>query len=242
MSKVIVITSGKGGVGKTTIAARLGIAFCELQKSTLLIELDVGLRGLDIMLGVEDKVVFDLADLLNGQCDLSQAITHIDSNGLNLISAPADVTKVLDFEKIIEFIQKVKTQFDYVIVDAPAGIGVSLSLAEYIGDLFLVVTTLDNICKRDCARLVSLLNHHSDGEIRLIINKIDKKILKKQKIKDLDEVIDQIGARLIGAIPSDDNILIAASSGDIEIDDKLINEIFISIAKRIEGKHISLKI
>jgi septum site-determining protein MinD len=242
MSNVIVVTSGKGGVGKTTISAQLGISFAKLDKKVLLVELDVGLRGLDIMLGVEDKVVYDLGDLLNNECELSQAMTKIGEKDLNLISAPADVTKIIDATKFIELINEIKSDFDYVIIDTPAGLGVSLAIAQVLGDLNLVVTTPDNVCKRDGARLVSLLRQMSKGEIRLIINRVDKKLLKKQDVKDLDQVIDQVGARLIGVIPNCGDIIVWTSNGEWDLGENIIVKIFLSIAKRIMGENIPLNI
>ncbi len=242
MSKIIAVTSGKGGVGKSTVSAGLGQAFARLGRQTLILELDVGLRGLDIMLGVENSVVYDLGDLLAGNCTIADAlIAAEDDPGLSMIAAPAS-SGLLSMERIAGLCTELRQYFEVILIDMPAGVTVSAELIPRVADMALVAATPDYVSVRDSGRMVSLLAEQGFRDCRLVINKINLKYRKMNIISDLDEVMDGVGIPLLGVIPEDLQIK-AAFSGGLHLEKGSAPEIvFERIAARIEGTYIPLLI
>ncbi len=241
MSKVIAITSGKGGTGKSTVCSELGYALACDGKKVILLELDFGLRGLDIMLGNQDRIVYDIGDLLHGECNINQAVisSGIHPN-LYLAAASASIEREINLDDVELLCSGLKDYFDYVIADLPAGISLSSLVAPKIADTVLVVTTPDPVCIRDGNKIVGSLVGYDTSNVRLIINKVDKKLIQKGMIEDLDEVIDGVGAKLIGVIPFDHNIQLAAAKGERISKKTLSAKVFYCIAKRLQGEYIPL--
>lgn len=240
MTNIILVTSGKGGVGKSTVSAALGMAFASMGRKTVIVELDVGLRGLDLMLRVEDRAIYDLGDLLTSRCSINDAVIPVDQQeNLAVIVAPSSLTDVIDYDDVALLCRGLTDYFDHVIIDAPAGIGVSVLLAPKVADLVLTVTTPDPVCVRDGGRLVALLSEHGVTNIRLVINKINVKRIKAQEIKDMDQVIDGVGAQLIGTVPLDEELASGCLIGKLE---GKSGQVFENIAYRILGEDVELLI
>lgn len=242
MSIIIGVTSGKGGTGKTTICAGLSYAFASIDKKILIIELDIGLRCLDIILGINDKVVYDIGDVIKGDCQISDAIVKCASNDrIHLISAPMDISKVIDVNEIAEFCLSLKKYYDYIIIDMPAGIGMGCSLSPKVCDITLIVVTPDPICIRDARKVVNIMRECNYNNMRLLINMATKLVIKKNVISNYDEIIDNVSVQLIGIIPDDINIKISAFKGFNFSETVNTMTIFSNIASRIEGNYIPLR-
>ena len=240
MAKVISVTSGKGGVGKSTLCVGLGMAYALLGKNVLLIEFDVGLRGMDLMLGVSDKIVYDLGDLLEGRCNINKAIVESPWNpDLNVIVAPISLDSPMAMTDVKLLLEGLRSHFDVIILDTPAGLGLSMNLTS-LSDLALVVATPDYVCVRDGNKVVSALHKMNFKNHRLIINRINQKLLKKNIVKDLDEVIDGVSSQLIGALPEDTDMQLCVSKGNPLSEKSKIVNICKAIALRIEGEYVPL--
>ncbi len=243
MSNIIAITSGKGGAGKSTVSAGIGQALAKRGKKTVVIELDAGLRGLDIMLGVENQVVYDLGDLVSGACSLDDAAVSIDGcPNLFLIAAPTMLPEGLDKPELAQVIQALSSWFDYVILDLPAGIRFSLQLIPRLADMTVIVATPDYVSVRDSNRVASALTELGVTNCRLLINKVNTKYRKMNIIKDLDEVLDGVGVPLLGVLPEDLQIKSVFSCGGQLEKETAPAVIFERIAARIEGEYTPLYI
>ncbi|MEG2597112.1 MAG: AAA family ATPase, partial [Oscillospiraceae bacterium] len=171
MANVISIASGKGGVGKSTLCVGLGMAYALLGKSVLIIEFDVGLRGVDIMMGISDRIVYDLGDLLEGRCHISKAIIESPWNSnLNVIVAPISMESAIDMQDVKILVEGLRPHFDTIILDTPAGLGLSIRIAATVSDLTLVAVNPDSVCIRDGGRVVQSLVKAGMANHRLIIN------------------------------------------------------------------------
>ncbi|MDF2567810.1 MAG: minD [Oscillospiraceae bacterium] len=241
MSRIIAITSGKGGVGKSSVCVGLGYALADLGKKVLMIELDFGLRGLDIMLGAENQIVYDLGDILSGNCEVEQAVVGAGEHpNLGLIAASSNLDFSYDTEKIFLLCENMRKYFDYIILDMPAGIGPNVSVATKVADLILVVATPDPVCIRDGNKLVSIMNQSHAKEMRLVINKASLRNIKSKVVRDLDDVIDGIGLQLIGVIADDISVQTAFAKGmRLDASDKNTTA-FRNVARRIDGEYCSL--
>jgi len=240
MAKVISVTSGKGGVGKSTICVGLGMAYALLGKNVLLIEFDVGLRGMDLMLGVSDKIVYDLGDLLEGRCNINKAIVESPWNSdLNIIVAPISLDSPMVMTDVKLLIEGLKGHFDIIILDTPAGLGMSMKLSS-LSDMALVVATPDYVCIRDGNKVVNALHKMGFKNHRLVINRVNHKLLKKNIVKDLDEVIDGVSSQLIGVLPEDTGLQLSVLKGTPLSEKTNIVDICKAIALRIEGEYVPL--
>ncbi len=207
--------------------------------------MDIGLRCIDIMLGVENNVVFDFSDVLCNRCNFADAIVECEQqSNLFYIPAPENLNFYYDIDKIKQYIKKLKNVFDVVIVDMPAGligpgIGV-LSQENQLFDMILIITTPDPVCMRDSQKMVLILEESRYKNYRLIINLVEKQGLKKSKIKDLDMVIDAVGAQLIGVITYDSEYKLSLAEGKFLDQKHVFNKVFSAISKRIDGEYIPL--
>lgn len=246
MSQIIAITSGKGGAGKSFSSVGIATALSNLRKKVIILEFDVGLRCIDIMLGIENKVVYDLGDVISQKCNISQAIVKTNVNSyFDYIPAPANVDIDFDFDNALHCIRLLKRMnYDYIIIDTPAGVSLSLLSVKKLADMAIIVTTPDTTCVRDGAKVASLLEEYEFPNYKLLINKVSKKALKCSSIKNLDEVIDTVGARLIGVVPFSERFENLMFNGHTLTPDKKdkIYEVFMAIAQRINGDYVSLVI
>lgn len=214
MGKVIVITSGKGGTGKTTISSYLGYSMVCRGHKTLIVDCDAGLRGSDLLLGISQNLIFDIADAVAGNCqknDVIYACPNIER--LYLVPAPLDVEDELSPLVLKQFVDMVKQDYDYVIIDCPAGIGRSFQVAVTPADLCLVSVLPEAISVRSGATVHKRLKELGKTDTRLIINRFSKKLFKNQiELEDLDQVIDETGLQLI-AVLEDDKYLLPVVEG-----------------------------
>lgn len=241
MGNIITITSGKGGTGKTTICAGLSYAMALKEKKILLIELDLALRALDIMLGLDERVVYDLGDVLENNCDVLDAIVSSELYpNISLIASPVDISKKFDVDDIIKVCLDLKPSYDYIIIDTPAGVGVGCYISPKIADLTLLVVTPDPICIRDARKMVNLMREYNYNNTRLIINRANRLVIKNKIIKNYDEIIDSVSVQLIGVIPEDKNIPLSTFRGQSFENNTNSFLIFQNIASRLMGDYIPL--
>ena len=198
MGRIIATTSGKGGVGKSTVAAGLGFAFALKGEKVLIVDMDEGLRCLDLILGVDDSAVLDLSDALNG-ADIEDVAYSCRHKNLFLVPAPANVGEI-DPDKFEKFVRQVKSLYDIVIFDFPAGLDFTLYTKLPKTAVFMTVAVPDNVSVRDAAA-VSFKLHNLGLSSRLIINRYRFKFMKKSKRKNIDGIIDSAGLRLLGIVP-----------------------------------------
>lgn len=214
MGRIIVITSGKGGTGKTTTAAAVASCLAALGHRTLCVDFDAGLKNLDISLGMTDFAVTDFLDVLQGRAFLEDACTeHLKIPGLYFLSAPAFAGhEEIDPPAMARFYAACRAEFDYCLVDCPAGMGAGFSLAAAGADTAIIVATGDSASMRDGARVTGALSSLGVSDIRLLVNRIRPRQLRRIRAT-VDDVIDTVGARLIGLVSEDDAVYLAANTG-----------------------------
>lgn len=211
MGKIIAITSGKGGTGKTSFTAGVGVALALQRKKVLCIDLDLGMTNLDLSLGMSDRALMDFCDVAHGRCELTQAATmHLDIPYLYLLTAPRYRHDKMEEEDMVHLAKTATRLFDYVLLDAPAGIGHGFRLATVAAATAVVVTTNDASALRDGRRVVEELNHVP--RIMLAMNRIQPKLMKKLG-DTIDDCMDSVGLPLIGVIPEDQRVTISANQG-----------------------------
>ncbi|HBT20408.1 MAG TPA: septum site-determining protein MinD [Peptococcaceae bacterium] len=244
MGEVIVITSGKGGVGKTTTVANIGTSLAKEGYSVVLVDTDIGLRNLDVVLGLENRIVYDIVDVTNGHCRLKQALIR-DKRFESLYLLPAAQTKdktAVTTEQMKELCQNLKEEFDYVIIDCPAGIEQGFKNAIAGAERAIVVTTPEVAAVRDADRVIGLLEAAGLKEPDLIINRIRPDMVKQGNMMDIDDIIDILTVNLIGVVPEDEMIVISTNKGEPAVLDPRSNagEAYRNIAKRITGEDIPI--
>ena len=204
MNNVYVVTSGKGGVGKSTVTAYLGVELCKKGKKVLLIDMDEGLRSLDLMLDVSSHTLFDVSDIIKGNCNVNQAVIPVKQcPNLYLLPAPVTVNSLNSPKGMKILCEKLSEFFDFILIDSPAGVGKGFINAVSGADNALVVVNPDPVSVRDAAYVAKLLRENKVENIRLIINKLDIDLVKKGVLYNIDEVIDATALQLIAAIPYD---------------------------------------
>lgn len=237
MGITVATTSGKGGTGKSTITAGLALSFAKMGKSVLLVDMDEGLRCLDLFLGVDDRIVFDLSDILSGR-DIADAIYASPYNQLiNVIPAPTDIGKI-EHHDLAEFAKKVKNLFDVVIFDFPAGMDFSLYRAIGEDTLFLAVCNPDPVSVRDAAAVCATLPR-GKNEPRLIINRFDIEYIKKGIYNNIDSIIDSSGFRLIGIVPQSSELMLLPVNHSLKARGKSMKALT-RISKRLLGEEVRL--
>ncbi len=237
MGKIFATTSGKGGVGKSSVAVGLGFAFADLGKSVLLVDMDEGLRCLDLLLGVDSSAILDLSDALKTE-EISDIAYCCKSKSLKLIPAPLKVGEI-NSEDLKVFAQKAENLYDIVIFDFPAGLNFTLYKALPSKTVFLCVTTPDPVSVRDASAAGNQLNNLNLGS-RLIINRFNIKTHLKRKQKSIDGIIDTAGVRLLGIVPETAEINTLSINHRLKKRGKSIKA-FLRIAERLEDKNIPLK-
>lgn len=244
MSQVIVITSGKGGVGKTTTTANLGVGLAQAGKKVVLIDTDIGLRNLDVVLGLENRIVYDLVDVVTGVCTPKQAaIKDKRYDGLFLI--PAAQTKDKDavsIEQMKELCEKLKKDYDFVIIDCPAGIEQGFKNAIAGADKALVVTTPEVSAVRDADRIIGLLEANEIEDHYLVINRIRPDMVKRGDMLNIDDIMDILNIDLIGIIPDDQDIIISTNKGEPAVTDSksMAGQGYRNITQRLMGNNVPL--
>lgn len=241
---VIVVTSGKGGVGKTTVSANIGACLSFCGKKVLLIDADFGLRNLDIVMGLESSVVYDISDVASKRCSLDDAVID-DSrfDGLSFLAAPQICsTLCLNMQQMSEIIGEAKKIYDFIIIDCPTGIGDGFYSAVSCADSAIVVVTPDAASLRDADRVIGLINERGVEDCSLVVNKIYPELMENGEMFNIDDIIDALGIKLLGVIADDKNILIAQKKGMLISEDNFSksSEAFKNIAKRLCGEHVPI--
>ncbi len=243
MSEVIVVTSGKGGVGKTTTSANVGTGLAKLNKKVVLIDTDIGLRNLDVVMGLENRIVYNLVDVIEGNCRIKQALIK-DKRYPNLYLLPSAQTKdknAVSPEQMKKLTEELKEEFDYIILDCPAGIEQGFKNAIAGADRALVVTTPEVSAIRDADRIIGLLEANEIGRTDLIVNRIRMDMVKKGDMMSIEDVVDILSINLIGAVPDDENIVISTNQGDPLVgSDTMAGKAYMNICKRILGEEVPI--
>jgi septum site-determining protein MinD len=217
MGEAIVVTSGKGGVGKTTTSANIGTALALQGKKVVMIDTDIGLRNLDVVMGLENRIIYDLIDVAEGRCRTAQALIK-DKRAGELYMLPAAQTKDKDAVKpdqVKAIVQELQQSHDFVIIDCPAGIEQGFKNAVAGANKAIVVTTPENAAVRDADRVIGLLEAEKHIEpAKLIINRIRPNMVKKGDMLDIDEICSVLAIDLLGIVPDDEQVIKAANSGE----------------------------
>ncbi|PID67255.1 MAG: septum site-determining protein MinD [Fusobacteriales bacterium] len=241
-ARVIVITSGKGGVGKTTTTANIGAGLAEAGYKVLLIDTDIGLRNLDVVMGLENRIVYDLVDVVEGRCRIAQALIK-DKRCANLSLIPAaqirDKNDVKP-EQMEILISTLKTDFDFILIDCPAGIEQGFKNAIVAADEAVVVTTPEISATRDADRIIGLLEASGIKEPKLIVNRIRMEMVKEGNMLSVEDMLDILAIKLLGVVPDDEAIVISTNRGEplVYKGETLAAKAYKNIVKRIEGEEV----
>lgn len=241
MSEVIVITSGKGGVGKTTTTANLGVGLAKLEKKVVVIDTDLGLRNLDVVLGLENRIVYNLVDVIEGNCRIKQALIK-DKRYENLFLLPSAQTKdksAVSPEQMKKLTEELKEEFDYILLDCPAGIEQGFQNAISGADRAIIVTTPEVSAIRDADRIIGLLEKKPLQKIDLIINRIRMDMVKRGDMMSIEDVTEILSVDLLGAVSDDEHVVIGTNQGEPVIGlDCLAGKAYMNICRRIIGEEI----
>ncbi|MFD0713971.1 septum site-determining protein MinD [Paenibacillus sp. GCM10027626] len=243
MGEAIVVTSGKGGVGKTTTSANLGTALALHGKKVCMVDTDIGLRNLDVIMGLENRIIYDLIDVAEGRCRINQALVK-DKRFEELYMLPAAQTKDkhdITPDQVSAIIHDLKKEFDFVVIDCPAGIEQGFRNAVAGADRAIIVTTPENAAVRDADRVIGLLEQ-ANVEARLIINRIKANMLRSGEMLDIDEICQVLAIDLLGIVPDDEKVIRAANSGEPTVMDPSSRAAiaYRNIARRILGDMVPL--
>ncbi|MCL2860239.1 MAG: septum site-determining protein MinD [Oscillospiraceae bacterium] len=246
MGEVIVITSGKGGVGKTTTTANLGAALALEGKKVALVDTDIGLRNLDVVMGLENRIVYDIVDVVEEKCKLKQALIK-DKRYEELFLLPAAQTRdksAVNEEQMKELTNKLKEEFDYVLIDCPAGIEQGFKNATAGASRAIVVTTAEISAIRDADRIIGLLEASEIKNPELIINRLRPSMVKRGEMMDVDDIVELLSIDLIGVVPDDEYIITHTNKGEPVISNKRSpsGKAYLEIAKRILGEQLDVSI
>lgn len=247
-SKVITITSGKGGVGKSTTTANLAVGLANLGKKVVAVDFDIGLRNLDMILGLENRIVYDIVNVMEGECNLSQALIN-DKKTKNLYFLPASQSKdknILDKDKVANLVEKLKEDFDYVLLDSPAGIEGGFEHSIFLADMALIISTPEVSSVRDADRVIGIIDAKSkkaqegkEVEKHIIINRLKPDMVEKGEMLNVDDVLKILALPLIGIVPEDEKIVSSTNMGEpIIYKDSQASKAYQNIARRILGEEV----
>ncbi len=250
MGDIITVTSGKGGVGKSTLAANLAVGLSEAKNKVVVIDFDIGLRNLDMILGLENRIVYDVIDVMEGRCNLSQALIN-DKRSRNLYFLPASQTSdknILDKDKVKKLLITLKKDFDFIILDSPAGIESGFEHSIFLADRAIIITTPDVSAVRDADRVIGIIDAKSEKAKRgeevlkhIVINRIKPELVLKGNMLSQDDVLSILALPLIGVIPDDEQIVTSTNSGEPIFYNKksVAAEAYRRITKRVLGDEVS---
>ena len=242
MGKIIIIASGKGGTGKTTASANLGAALAVRGKLTAVVDMDMGLRNLDIVLGLESSIVYDISDVIEGACSLDEALIK-DKRYENLYFVPSPQTRgtvTFDGEAVKRVWEQMKSRFDYCIVDAPAGLDGGFLYAAMCADSAVIVTLPYLTALRDADRTISVLEDMNISDIRVVINRVRADMIDKGIMMNMDDCVDMLQIPVIGIIPDDEELLVSSLQAELAVsnENSTAGKAFLNIAARILGEEV----
>ena len=239
---VATITSGKGGVGKTTTTANLAVALAMSGKKVVCIDGDIGLRNLDVVLGLENRIVYDLVDVVEGRCRLRQAMIR-DKRLPELYLIPAAQTRdknAVSPSDMVRLCDELRPEFDWILIDSPAGIERGFRNTIAPADVIIVVTNPEVSAVRDADRIIGLVEAEEKGPARLILNRLNPNLVKRGDMLNADDVLELLAIELIGIVPEDENVVISSNRGQpVAMDSKSrAGEAFHNIARRLNGEKV----
>jgi len=243
MSRIIVVTSGKGGVGKTTSTANLGMALAQRGHSVVVIDADFGLRNLDLLLGLENRIVYTAVEVLSGDCRLEQALVK-DKRQPRLVLLPAAQNRMKDAvtpEQMKELIGQLTPKYEYILIDCPAGIEQGFQNAIAPAKEAIVVTTPEISAVRDADRVIGLLEANGVKRIRLLINRIKPGMVAANDMMSVQDVEEILAIPLVGVIPDDEQVIVATNKGEplvLSETTSVAVTAFNNIARRLEGEKV----
>ena len=240
MGVAVMVTSGKGGTGKTSLTAGVASCLAALGNRVLCIDLDIGLRNLDIALGLSDLAVMDFSDVMARRCPLLTAVTsHPDIRGLHLLTAPMNLDNP-NVDRFRSMVEDAKDYFDYIFMDSPAGLGIGFRFAMSAADRAILVSATDPAALRDAQRTVAELSG-SISEVHLVMNRVQPKLMNKLRTS-IDSAMDTAGLPLIGVVPEDPNVTVAATAGEplVLMTYKGAAPAYLNIARRLSGQRTPL--
>lgn len=244
MGEVFVVTSGKGGVGKTTTTANIGTGLAAQGKKVVLMDTDIGLRNLDVVMGLENRIVYDIVDVAQENCKLKQALIR-DKRYDNLYLLPAAQTKdknAVTEEQMRKMCGTLKEEFDYVVIDCPAGIEQGFKNAIAGADWAIVVTNPEVSAVRDADRIIGLLEANGLANPQLLINRLRPNMVKQGDMMDVDDMLEILAVKLLGVVPDDDSIVISTNRGEPAVldNDSRAGQAYRNIVRRIMGEEVPL--
>lgn len=244
MGEIFVVTSGKGGVGKTTTTANIGTGLASLGHKVVLVDADIGLRNLDIVLGLENRIVYDITDVTGGHCRLRQALIK-DKRYEGLFLLPAAQTKdktAVNPEQMKNLCTELESDFEYVFIDCPAGIEQGFRNAIAGAHKAIVVTTPEVAAVRDADRVIGLLEAAEMRNPKLIVNRIRPKMVRYGDMMGIDDIIDILAVELLGVVPDDENMVISTNRGEAVVTDERSRsgQAYRNIVRRIKGEEVSV--
>jgi septum site-determining protein MinD len=244
-ARVITITSGKGGVGKTTATANLGVALAASGKKVACVDADIGLRNLDVVLGLENRIVYDLVDIVEGRAKLRQAMIKDKRLKEDLYLIPAAQTRdktAVSPSDMVRICEELKPLVDFILIDSPAGIERGFRNAIAPADEVIIITNPEVSAVRDADRIIGLIEAEQKGPGQLIINRVNPGMVSRGDMLAAEDVIDILAIKLLGIVPEDEMILISTNKGTpAALDEKSkAGQAFRNIAKRLQGEHVPL--
>lgn len=243
MTRIIVTTSGKGGVGKTTVTANLGMALARLGRSVALVDADFGLRNLDLLLGLENRIVYTAVEVANGECRLEQALVK-DKREPKLVLLPAAQNRnkeAMSPEQMKQLVEDLTKTYDYIIIDSPAGIEMGFKNAIAPAREALIVTTPEIAAVRDADRVVGLLEAEGVKQIQLIVNRLRPVMVQANDMMSVQDVQELLAIGLIGVVPEDERVIVSTNRGEplvLAEEPSMAGKAFDNIARRLEGENI----
>lgn len=243
-ARIITVTSGKGGVGKTTATANISVALGMRGQRVVAVDADIGLRNLDVVMGLENRIVYDLVDVVEGRCRLRQAMVR-DKRLPELYLLPAAQTRdktAVTPEQMVEVCEELRPEFDFILVDSPAGIEQGYRNAMAPADEAIVVTTPDVAAVRDADRIIGMIEAAEKERARLLINRVRIEMIRREDMLNIDDVLDILAIELLGIVPEDEEIIVATNRGrPLALENHArAGEAFSNIARRLLGEDVPL--
>ncbi len=241
--RVIVVTSGKGGVGKTTTTANIGTGLARMGYKVVLVDTDIGLRNLDLLMGLENRIVYNIVDYIEGRCKLTQALVK-DKRMPNLCLLPAAQTRdksALNEEQMLQVTSELKEDFDFILVDSPAGIEQGFQNAVAGATEAIVVCTPEMSAVRDADRIIGLLESKEEiTHYKLVLNRVRPNMIKTNDMMDVDDVLEILSIKLLGVIPEDQDIIVSTNKGEpiVTVENSLAGQAYRNVARRVAGEDV----